>query len=48
MLNICKRYNICGNLNFVETLKEFTKIVDYLKSNFEMNDIGKQNFCLDL
>ena len=42
MLNICNYYSICGILNFVGTFEEFTKIVDYLKSKFEMKDLGKQ------
>ena len=42
MLNICNYYSICGTLNFVGTLEELTKIVDYLKSKFEMKDPGKQ------
>ena len=48
MLNICNYYSICGTLNFVGTLEELTKIVDYLKSKFEIKDPGKQNCFLDL
>ena len=44
MLNICNYYSICGTLNFVGTSKELTKIVDYLKSKFEMKNPGKQFF----
>ena len=35
-------------LNLVGTLKELVRIVDYLKSNFEVKDFGKTNFCLGL
>ena len=48
MLNICNYYSICGTLNFVGTFEELTKMVDYLKSKFEMKDLGKQNFFLGL
>ena len=51
-------YSLCGifaivivyvkYLNFVETLEELTRIVDYLKSKSEMKDSGKQNFCFNL
>ena len=44
-------YSLCGifaivivyvkYLNFVETLEELTRIVDYLKSKFEMKNHGK-------
>ena len=44
MLNICNYYSICGTLNFVGTLEELTKIVDYLKSKFKMKDPGKKKF----
>ena len=43
---ICNYYSICGTLNFVGTPKELTKIVDYLKSKFEMKDHGKQDIAL--
>ena len=46
MLNICNYYSVYGTLNFVGTFEELTKIVDYLKSKFEMKDLGKQNFFL--
>ena len=46
MLNICNYYSICGTLNFVGTSEELIKIVDYLKSKFEMKDSRKQNFSL--
>ena len=42
MLNICNYHSIRGTLNFVGTPKELTKIVDYLKSKFEMKDPRKQ------
>ena len=48
MLNICNCYSICGTLNFVRTPEKLTRIVDYLKSKFEMKDLRKQNFCLGL
>ena len=48
MFNICNYYSICGTLDFVGTLKEITRIVDYLKSKFEMKYLRKQNFCLGL
>ena len=48
MLNICNYYNTCGTLNFVRTLEELTKVVDYLKSKFEMKNPRKQFFFLDL
>ena len=48
MLNICNYNSICGTLNFVGTLEELIRIVDYLKSNFEMKDPRKQNFCFGL
>ena len=35
-------------LNLVGTLKELIRIVDYLKSNFEVKDFGKTNFCFNL
>ena len=44
MLNICNYYNTCGTLNFVRTLEKLTKVVDYLKSKFEMKDLGKEFF----
>ena len=37
---------VYGTLNFVRTPKELTKIVDYLKSIFEMKDPGKQDIVL--
>ena len=46
MLNICNYYSIYGTLNFVGTFEELTKIVDYLKSKFEMKDPGKQDIVL--
>ena len=44
MLNICNYYSIRGTLNFVGTPEELTKIIDYLKSKFKINDPGKQFF----
>ena len=35
-------------LHFVWTVEELTRIIDYFKSKFEMKDLGRQNFCLDL
>ena len=46
MLNICNYYSICETLNFVGTSEEVTKIVDHLKSKFEMKDHGKQDIAL--
>ena len=46
MLNICNYYSICGTLNFFGTPKELTKIVDYVKSKFEMKDPRKQDIAL--
>ena len=36
------------DLNFVGTPKELTRTTNYLKKEFEMKDIGKTKFCLDL
>ena len=36
------------HLNFFGTSEELIRIVDYLKSKFEMKYLGKQNFCLGL
>ena len=36
------------DLNIIETLEELQKIVDYLKAEFEMKDLGKTNLCLGL
>jgi uncharacterized protein (DUF849 family) len=36
------------NLNLVGTLEEFTKTINYFKNEFEMKDLGKTKFCLDL
>ena len=37
-----------NDLNLVGTPEEFTKTVDYLKNEFEMKDLSKTKFCLDL
>ena len=37
-----------NNLNLVETLEELIKTEKYLKWEFEMKDLGKTKFCLDL
>lgn len=34
--------------NIVGTPKELQKVVDYLKEEFEMKNLGKINFCLGL
>jgi hypothetical protein len=34
------------DLNLIRTPKELIKIVTYLKSEFEMKDLGKTKFCL--
>ena len=36
------------DLNLVGTLEELTKTVEYLKKEFEMKDLGKTKFCIDL
>ena len=36
------------DLNLVETLEELTRTTKYLKTKFEMKDIGKTKFCLGL
>ena len=40
---------ICVNdMNLIETLEELSKIVEYLKKEFEVQDLSKTKFCLDL
>ena len=36
------------DLNWIGTPKELIKIVDYLKKEFEMKDLRKTKYCLDL
>ncbi|KAM2294258.1 hypothetical protein ACFX1S_034183 [Malus domestica] len=36
------------DMNLVETLEELNKTVEYLKSEFEMKDLGKTKYCLGL
>ena len=36
------------DLNLIETLDELTKIVNYLKKEFEMKDLRKTRYCLGL
>ena len=36
------------DLNLVGTPKELTRITNYLKNEFEMKDLGKTKFCLNL
>jgi len=36
------------DINIVDTPNELTKAIDYLKKEFEMNDFGRTNFCLEL
>ena len=36
------------DLNLVGTPKELTRTTNYLKKEFEMKDLGKTKFCLDL
>jgi hypothetical protein len=36
------------NLNLVGTSEELTKTTNYLKNEFEIKDLGKTKFCLDL
>ena len=35
-------------MNLIETLEELSKIVEYLKKEFEVQDLSKTKFCLDL
>ncbi|KAL0533448.1 hypothetical protein IC582_030288 [Cucumis melo] len=36
------------DLNIIGTPKELSKAIEYLKKEFEMKDLGKTKFCLDL
>ena len=36
------------DLNFIGTLEELIKTIDYLKKEFEMKDLGKTKYCLGL
>ena len=36
------------DLNLIGTPEELIKTIDYLKKEFEMKDIGKTKYCLDL
>ena len=36
------------DLNLIETLEELTKTASYLKKEFEMKDLRKTKFCLNL
>ena len=36
------------DLNVILTLKELSKVVECLKKEFEMKDLNKTKFCLDL
>ena len=36
------------DLNLIGTSKELIKTIDYLKKEFEMKDLGKTKYCLDL
>ncbi|KAL0556012.1 hypothetical protein IC582_004516 [Cucumis melo] len=36
------------DLNIIRTPKELSKTIEYLKEKFEMKDLGKTKFCLDL
>ena len=36
------------DLNLIGTLKELNKTIDYLKKEFEMKDLRKTKYCLDL
>ena len=36
------------DLNLVGTPEEFTRTTNYLKNEFEIKDLGKTKFCLDL
>lgn len=35
------------DINIVRTLDEFTKVIDYLKKEFEMKDLENKKFCLN-
>ncbi|CAL8168949.1 unnamed protein product [Prunus armeniaca] len=37
-----------ANMNLVGTLEELQKTADYIKHKFEMKDLGKTKYCLDL
>ena len=34
------------DLNIIRTLEELSKTIEYLKKEFKMKDLGKQNFTL--
>ena len=36
------------DMNLIETLEELSKIVEYLKKEFEVKDLGKTKLCLGL
>ena len=36
------------DMNLIRTLKELEKITSHLKSEFEMKDLGKTQFCPSL
>ncbi|KAL0551256.1 hypothetical protein IC582_010342 [Cucumis melo] len=36
------------DLNIIETSEELSKAIEHLKKEFEMKDLGKTKFCLDL
>ena len=36
------------DLNLIGTPEELVKTIDYLKKEFEMEDLGKTKYCLDL
>ena len=36
------------DLNLIGTPEELTRTTKYLKKEFEMKDLGKTKFCLDL
>ena len=36
------------DLNLIVTPKDLIKTIDYLKKEFEMKDLGKTKYCLDL
>ena len=37
-----------NDLNIIKTFEEIPKVTNYLKEEFEMKDIRKTKFCLDL
>nr|KYP72381.1 Retrovirus-related Pol polyprotein from transposon TNT 1-94 [Cajanus cajan] len=36
------------DINIIGTLEELSKVIDFLKKEFEMKDLGRTKFCLGL